>query len=405
MQSLKELYKVGPGPSSSHTIAPHRACKLFVEEFGPFPYYEVELYGSLSLTGRGHHTDSIIESTLKPGETKVTFNLDWEEDFPNGFYIFGLDENKEVKQKWTVFSTGGGSIQIKEKHLDWNDDLYRESTWKDIYKYVKEHNMSLEEYVYQYEPDLKEFLKDIVEAEIDAVTRGLNTEGKLPGQLALLRSAKGLFEQAQDTNYSGGERNTLLLMAYAYAASEESADGHMSVTGPTLGSCGILASFVYHCVVDLKYSIDKVCDALAVCGVFGNLIKTNATISGAIGGCQAEVGAAVSMVAAGFAYLQGQSIEQIEYAAEIGMEHNLGLTCDPVLGYVMIPCIERNAMGILRSRDCALLSKTMSKIKDHLISFDMVVKTMNETGEMIPIELKETSEGGLAKEYLNVYAD
>ncbi|MBR2595470.1 MAG: L-serine ammonia-lyase, iron-sulfur-dependent, subunit alpha [Solobacterium sp.] len=400
MQSLKELYKVGPGPSSSHTIAPHRACKLFVEEFGPYPYYEAELFGSLSLTGKGHHTDAIIINSL-PGHTEVKFSLDWEEEFPNGFYLTAFDDDHVEQHKWTIFSVGGGSIRIKEKHLEWNDDLYTEKNWKEVYDRLQRENITLPQYVYSYEPDLKYFLSEIVDAEIDAVKRGLNAEGHLPGKLALLRSAKALYEQSRICG--AAERDTVRLMAYAYAACEESADGHMSVTGPTLGSCGIIAAMVYYYIKDRDFPREQVVDALAVGGVFGNVIKTNATISGAVGGCQAEVGAAVSMAAAAIAYLEGESIEQIEYAAEIGMEHNLGLTCDPVLGYVMIPCIERNGMGILRARDAALLSRHMSKIKDHVITFDMVVHTMNETGEMIPIELKETSEGGLAKEYLSVY--
>jgi L-serine dehydratase len=188
-------------------------------------------------------------------------------------------------------------------------------------------------------------------------------------------------------------------MAFAYAASEENAAGHTCVTAPTLGACGVLASYMYYCSKEMHIDKDQLIDALAVGGLFGNLIKSNATISGAVGGCQAEVGAAVSMTAASCAYLLGLDQEQIEYAAEIGMEHNLGLTCDPVMGYVMIPCIERNAMGVLRAADSAQLSKYMSSIRRHLISFDLVVKTMNDTGKQIPIELKETSEGGLAKEY------
>ena len=212
------------------------------------------------------------------------------------------------------------------------------------------------------------------------------------------RSAKELYEQSN--KLEGSEKERMRLMAYAYAASEENGAGNTCVTAPTLGACGVMASLLYYYAKDKRASEKDLIHALAVGGVIGNLIKTNATISGAVGGCQAEIGAAVSMASAACAYLEGLPISQIEYAAEIGMEHNLGLTCDPVMGYVMIPCIERNAMGILRAVDAALLSKHMSQVKEHLVSFDMVVNTMNETGKQIPISLKETAQGGLAKEFL-----
>ena len=399
MQSLKELYKVGKGPSSSHTLAPERACLLFTKVFGTFPYYEAELFGSLSLTGKGHATDAVIENTL-PGETKVIFLLETKEEFPNGFYIRAYDTNHELQHSWTVFSLGGGSIQIKEYPLDWDSEVYKENSYKEISEVLSKKNISLLDYIYAYEPDLKEHLKMIVRAELDCVEKGLNTEGLLPGKLNLLRSAKELYESSLNTS-SVEESRRLKMMAYAYAASEENGAGHTCVTAPTLGACGVIASMVNYYIRDCHFSMDKVSDALAVGGIFGNLIKQNASISGATAGCQAEIGAAVSMASASICYLENQDLKAIEYAAEIGMEHNLGLTCDPVMGYVLIPCIERNAMGILRSYDAALLSKHMSNIKEHLVSFDMVVKTMKETGSQIPITLKETSQGGLAKEFFN----
>ena len=399
MQSLKELYKVGKGPSSSHTLAPERACLLFTKVFGTFPYYEAELFGSLSLTGKGHATDAVIENTL-PGETKIIFSLETKEEFPNGFYIRAYDTNHELQHSWTVFSLGGGSIQIKEYPLDWDSEVYKEHSYKEISEVLSKKNISLLDYIYAYEPDLKEHLKMIVRAELDCVEKGLNTEGLLPGKLNLLRSAKELYESSLNTS-SVEESRRLKMMAYAYAASEENGAGHTCVTAPTLGACGVIASMVNYYIRDCHFSMDKVSDALAVGGIFGNLIKQNASISGATAGCQAEIGAAVSMASASICYLENQDLKAIEYAAEIGMEHNLGLTCDPVMGYVLIPCIERNAMGILRSYDAALLSKHMSNIKEHLVSFDMVVKTMKETGSQIPITLKETSQGGLAKEFFN----
>ncbi len=403
MQAITELYKVGRGPSSSHTLAPERACRLFTKQFGVFPYYEAELFGSLSLTGKGHHTDQIIIETL-PGDCKVIFSLDWEEEFPNGFYLRAYDENHVLQQKWTIFSIGGGSLKIKEFPLNWNDEVYHEKNFAQIRTVLQERKISLTDYIYEYEPDLRKSLAVILEAMLSCVYNGLHNTGMLPGKLMLPRTASRLFESA--VYAPSDEQKDLFLMAYSYAASEENACGHTCVTAPTLGACGVLAAYMYYCDKNLKISHDLLVDALAVGGLFGNLIKTNATISGAVGGCQAEVGAAVSMTAAADAWLNGMmvgrvNIDEIEYAAEIAMEHNLGLTCDPVLGYVMIPCIERNAVGVLRAVDSARLAHYMGRIRPHQVSFDMVVETMNETGKKIPIELRETSEGGLAKEFMN----
>ncbi|MDO4414744.1 MAG: L-serine ammonia-lyase, iron-sulfur-dependent, subunit alpha [Erysipelotrichaceae bacterium] len=397
MQAIKELYKAGRGPSSSHTLAPERACRLFTETFGEFPYYEAELFGSLSLTGKGHYTDRIIMESL-PGECNVKFSLDWEEDFPNGFYLTSFNENHEMQHRWTVFSIGGGSIQIKEMPLDWNDEVYHEKSYREIRQLMKDQHISLLDYVYSHEPDLRPYLNHIIDVMIECVDRGITTDGILPGRLHMNRTAHQLYAQSTESLL---ENNDLRLMAYAFAAGEENAAGHTCVTAPTLGACGVMTALVYYCAKDRNMNRQRLCNALAIGGVFGNLIKSNATISGAVGGCQAEVGTAVSMAAASAAYLMGQDIDQIEYAAEIAMEHNLGLTCDPVMGYVMIPCIERNAMGVLRALDAATLSRYMSKVRKHLVSFDMVVETMKQTGMQIPIELRETAEGGLAREFLN----
>lgn len=396
MQAIRELYKFGRGPSSSHTLAPERACQLFLKENGSFPSYKVELFGSLSLTGKGHATDAVIRETLG-GNCDVLFSLDWDEEFPNGFYLRAYDENHVEQAKWTVFSLGGGSIQIKEYPVDYNEEVYSERTLEEVKKYIDQENMTLLEYVDQHEPDLKGYLETILDGMLDSVHRGITTSGVLPGPLQLRRGAKNLFEQTS-REYQPSDEKTRL-MAYAYGASEENAAGHACVTAPTLGACGVMAAMCYHAIHDLKYARSEVIDALEIGGLFGNLIKQNASISGAVAGCQAEVGAAVSMTSAAIAYLMGLHFDQVEYAAEIGMEHHLGLTCDPVMGYVMIPCIERNAMGVLRSYDAAVLARHMSSIREHLISFDMIVKTMNETGKQIPLELKETSTGGLAKEF------
>jgi len=396
MQSIKELYKVGRGPSSSHTLAPERACRLFNAQFGKADHYEAELFGSLSLTGKGHHTDQVIIDTL-PSKTTVIFSLDWKESFPNGFYLRSYDADNSLLHKWTVFSIGGGSIEIKEFPTNYNDEVYKETSFEEIHDLCRKEGISLLDYIYGYEPDLPEYLSTILDAMVDCVERGLHTEGRIPSELEMYRSAHQLYEEAVETR--GRERDDLFRMAYAYAASEENAAGHTCITAPTLGACGVMTAFMYDCVESHLYMRDQLINALAIGGLFGNLIKTNATISGAVGGCQAEVGTAVSMTAAAYSYLLGGNIDQNEYAAEIAMEHHLGLTCDPVKGYVMIPCIERNAMGILRAIDAAVLSQYMSRIRRHSISFDMVVRTMNETGLQLPRQLKETAEGGLAKEY------
>lgn len=396
MQAIKELYKMGRGPSSSHTLAPERACRLFTEVNGTFPYYQAELFGSLSLTGKGHCTDKVIRETL-PGPCEVIFSRDWDESFPNGFYLRAFDSEKKECLKWTVFSLGGGSIEIREYPVGYNSEVYTEKNLREIKEVLKKGNISIAEYVYRHEPDLPEYLSGILEGMYACAERGLQTEGVLPGKLNMQRSAARLYRESLDISVA--ERNDLRLMAYAHAAGEENAAGNTCITAPTLGACGVMTALMYYCHHDLAVEKERLIDALAVGGLFGNLIKQNATISGAVGGCQAEVGAAVSMAAAAYASLMNLNTDQIEYAAEIGMEHHLGLTCDPVMGYVMIPCIERNAVGVLRAIDAAVLAKYMSRVRGHLVSFDMVVETMNETGRQIPIELKETSEGGLAREF------
>ncbi len=395
MQSLKELYKIGRGPSSSHTLAPERACRLFLEKNGSFSRYEVELYGSLSLTGKGHNTDKVIKETLN-GPCEVLFKRDWEEDFPNGFYLTGYREDGS-SLRWCVFSLGGGSIQIKEYPLSIDENVYPEHSFREIKETLIREKTDLAGYAYLYESDLKDHLRMILHTMIECVERGLHREGLLPGKLKISRCAGRLLKEAEEA--AEEEKRDIRLMAYAFAAGEENADGGTCVTAPTLGSFATMAALFYWLYHDEKIDEERLIDALAAGGVFGNLIKTNATISGAVGGCQAEVGAAVSMASASYAYLLGLSSDEIEYAAEIAMEHHLGLTCDPVMGYVMIPCIERNAVGVLRAIDAAGLSRYLSKVRGHLISFDMVVKTMNETGKRFAVELRETSAGGLAKEF------
>lgn len=394
MQSLKELYKVGPGPSSSHTLGPKRACDLYLKRYHKeIDQVIVELYGSLSLTGKGHYTDYIILECFKDYNPQVLFKLDWDYDFDNGLIIKGYKDSVLIKE-WVVYSVGGGSIEILNENYNFNKEVYPQKDFKEIESYCNSVNNDLLTYVLDHEKDILSYLDDIFEAMIASVENGLLGEGYLKGTLKVKKVAKELILKARNTN-----DNNLKLMAYAFATNEENAMGNTVVTAPTLGSCGVLASLVYNLYHDLNYPKDKIVKGLAVAGVFGNIIKQNATISGAVGGCQAEIGVACAMGSALMSYVNDLSFKEIEYAAEMGIEHHLGLTCDPIGGYVIIPCIERNAVASVRCVDNYNLSKNLFNIKSNLIDFDTIIKTMNFTGSKIPIELKETSLGGLAKEY------
>lgn len=397
MESLKKLYKIGYGPSSSHTLAPALACQMYKDEFNQVDHVRVELYGSLSLTGKGHFTDYIIKKTFSPWRCEVQFKLDWNESFPNGFYIYGFDAESNLIQRWTVFSVGGGSIKILEKTNTDLKDPYQEKNMSEIMEVCTQRNMSFFDYVLEKEPDIENYLSKILDAMLNSVEIGLQASGVLPGKLQMERSAKSIYLKSKTVD-DEMESIRLRQIAYAYATSEQNASVQTVVTAPTLGSCGIMAGMMYYYYNDVQISRQRLIKALAVGGLFGNVIKTNATISGAVGGCQAEVGAACCMAAAASAYLNDLSLKQIEYAAEIAMEHHLGLTCDPVGGYVIIPCIERNGVALLRAFDAMLLAKYMGKIKENRVRFDMVVNTMSYTGQKLPLELKETSLGGLALE-------
>ena len=394
MKSLKELYRIGPGPSSSHTLGPQRASLIFKSRYPNAHHYEVELYGSLSLTGKGHLTDYIIVETMKPKECRVFFKVKEELKHPNTMKLLAFSKENELLGEMVVYSVGGGAIRIEGEESGEGKDIYPHHSLKEIQEYCASHNMELWEYIDVFDP-MDDYIEKIMNQMIETVESGLSKEGVLPGDLRLERIAKELKEKA-DSCKSAVEKEKLLLSAYAYGASEENAGGSITVTAPTLGSSGILPSLVTYYYKDLGYTKESICKGLKVAGLFGNLIKENATISGAQGGCQAEIGAAVSMGAAMVAYLRGLNVAQIEYAAEIGIEHHLGLTCDPVGGYVMIPCIERNAVGVLRAIDAAIIAQGVSEVRDHKVSFDMVVNTMNYTGKKIPLELRETSLGGLA---------
>ena len=391
MKSLKELYRIGPGPSSSHTLGPQRAASLFKERYPNAHHYEVELFGSLALTGKGHLTDYIIIETMKPKECVVLFKNRRELKHPNTMQLSAYDEADRLLGEWTVYSIGGGAIQIEGEKSKEGADVYPHHLMKDIEAYCETHSMTLWEYVNHFDP-LDDYMDTILQQMMATVDGGLAREGVLPGDLKLKRIAKELKQKA-DTAKSAAEREKLLLCAYAYSASEENASGSMTVTAPTLGSSGILPALVcyYHRI--LGVSREQLRNGLKVAGLFGNLIKENATISGAQGGCQAEIGSASAMAAAGLAYLQGGDDEQIVNAMAFALKNMLGLTCDPVCGLVEVPCIKRNSAGAVNAVTSAqmALAGVCSAIAP-----DEVIDTMRRIGNALPACLKETSEGGLA---------
>lgn len=398
MQSLKELYKIGNGPSSSHTMGPKRAAEMFKNKNQDADKFEVILYGSLALTGKGHLTDKIIEKTLEGTETEIKMDLETEcPVHPNTMDLIAYKNGKEI-DKMKVYSVGGGTIKIDGEKESLVPHIYPHKNFEEIKLYCKEKNIDLCQYVYEVEgkEELNEYLADVWEAMKNAVETGLNTTGIIPGRLKLKRRASEIYDVVLEEE-SPEIRRSRLLSSYAYAVSEENASGGQIVTAPTCGASGVLPAVLYYMKSEKGYNDDDIIKALAVAGLFGNLIKQNASISGAECGCQAEVGTACSMAAAATAFLLKLDIERIENSAEVAMEHHLGLTCDPVHGYVQIPCIERNAVAAMRAVDSAYLSLLLGKHKS--VSFDTVVETMYETGRDLNSHYRETSNGGLAKKY------
>ena len=397
MKSLRELYKIGNGPSSSHTMGPKKAVRLFEKKNPELDEIKVYLYGSLGLTGKGHLTDAVIKNTIKSCKVEVIFDLDMDCDIhPNTFDIEGY-KNGEVVDKWRVYSIGGGSIKIEGENERDSKDIYDLKYYKDIKKYCEDKNISLYDYVLENEDsDFVNFLKRVWEVMKASVETGLTKEGIIPGKLKLDRRSKFIYESNIE-NEQPDMKRTRMLSSYAYAVTENNASGEEIVTAPTCGACGVVPAVLYYSYKQENYSEERILEALAVAGIVGNIVKENASISGAECGCQAEVGTACSMAAAARMYLIGGNLTQIENAAEIAMEHHLGLTCDPIYGYVQIPCIERNAVAAMRAVDAANLSKIIPS--NRKISFDVVVETMYETGKDLKEHYRETSEGGLAKKY------
>ncbi len=398
MESLRELYKIGVGPSSSHTMGPQRAALKIKETYKNADHFVVYLHGSLALTGKGHLTDYIIEETLGKENVEVHFVSEALPKHPNGM-VFEIYQNDKLLDKVTVYSVGGGALMYDNSKLQPPKQIYPHHNLNEILDYCDKKGINLYDYTLEFEDDnFKAYLYEILDAMFKCVESGLSTPGVIPGRLQLKRVAKSIYQQAINTRRSG-ERDRLLISSYAYAVSEENACGHQIVTAPTCGASGVVPAVMYYCYKQLNIPRKEIIKALAVAGIFGNVIKTNATISGADGGCQAEIGSACAMAAAAYGWTLELNNNLIQYAAEMGLEHNLGLTCDPVGGYVQIPCIERNGFGALRAIDAAMYAKQLGYLRKNKVSFDAVVRVMKQTGKDLNSAYKETSLGGLAKEF------
>ena len=398
MKSLKELYRIGIGPSSSHTMGPRNAAEMFLAKHPEAKSFEVTLYGSLAATGKGHMTDVAIIDTLQP---HAPLDLLWEPEIflpfhPNGMLFKSKDENGNVTDEWTVFSVGGGALAEEGVSNTASPDIYEMTKMSQILGWCERTGRSYWEYVQQCEDsDIWDYLNEVWKTMRAAVERGLDQEGVLPGPLNLRRKASTYYIKAK--GFKDNLRSRGLVFSYALAVSEENASVGKIVTAPTCGSCGVVPAVLYHLQESRDFSQMRMLRALATAGLVGNIVKHNATISGAEGGCQAEVGVACSMAAAAASQLFGGSPAQIEYACEMGLEHHLGMTCDPVCGLVQIPCIERNAYAAARALDSNIYSAFTDGT--HRVSFDKVVDVMKQTGHDLPSLYKETSTGGLAKDY------
>jgi len=397
MESIRSLYRIGRGPSSSHTLGPDAAARMFALRYPEADRFRVTLYGSLAKTGRGHLTDQAVLDALKPAPVELVFDTETSDlPHPNTMDFIAYAQGGELGFA-RVLSVGGGKIQVVNGPPATPEDVYEMNSFAAIKAYCLREQIRLWQYTERVEgPDLLLFLHTIWQAMQNAVFEGLKAEGTLPGGLNVQRKAKLLFNQ-RHIDESPNTRTSRLVSAYAFAVAEQNAGGGVVVTAPTCGSSGVLPAVLLYMQHKNDFSDDEIVRALAAAGLIGNLIKTNASISGAECGCQAEIGSATAMAAAALAELFGMDLDQIEYAAEVAIEHSLGLTCDPVNGLVQIPCIERNAVAAMR----AISSFTLANFLTHTrkISFDVVVKTMYETGCDLFSKYRETAEGGLAKNY------
>ena len=401
MKSVKSIFKIGKGPSSSHTMGPFKAVTNYIENHPEAKGLHVTLYGSLAATGKGHLTDKAIEEAAANAGLDVVIAWEPKENLPehpNGMVVASVAEDGSLASSWTYYSVGGGDIKCMDIELADEDgaEVYEMSTMKEILDWCNKNGKAFWEFVQENEEKTKGFWEHIElvwKTMQKAVERGIDEEGALPGPLNIRRKAGSYYIKAD--GYGDVQRARGLIFAYALAVSEENACGGKIVTAPTCGSCGVLPGVLYHLKKVYGFSDQRIIRALATAGIIGNIVKHNASISGAEVGCQGEVGVACAMAAGAITQLMGGSPSQIEYAAEMGLEHHLGLTCDPVCGMVQIPCIERNAYAAARAMDASIYS--LYTDGRHRVSFDQVVRVMKETGKDLPSLYKETSEGGLAK--------
>lgn len=393
MESIREIYKIGHGPSSSHTMGPRKAAQSFLAKHPNALHFKVTLYGSLAATGRGHLTDKAILDVFARKNCEIIWRPDeFLPRHPNALKFEAVDEKGLITASWTAYSIGGGTVidDLTDKETR---RIYPHSSMQEILDYCHLNGLKFWQYIEQFEGvEIWTFLEEIWQVMQDSIKRGLNEDGVLPGELKLARKASSFKQQAP--NFSGPFKKRVHIFAYALAVSEENASGGKIVTAPTCGASGVLPAVLYYFRKVYKVEKDTIIKALATAGLIGNLVKTNASISGAEVGCQGEVGTACAMASGAATQMMGGTIYQIEYSAEMGLEHHLGLTCDPVAGLVQIPCIERNAFAAQR----ALAHNTFAMMGDgrHRISFDEVVKTMYETGINLQSQYRETSQGGLA---------
>ena len=399
MESIKELYKIGRGPSSSHTMGPEKACLTFKAENPEAESFKVILYGSLAKTGKGHGTDVVSVSSMAPIPCEVEFNLTKTDlPHPNTMELIAYKSEREIARR-KVFSVGGGSIRFENSDVVTPKKLYPHTSFKEISDYCKENRLRLWQYAEAMEPDdFKDYMRSIWETMKSAILRGIEDEGILPGGLEVQKKAKQLYN-AQHIDESAETRENRMVCAFAFAVSEQNASFGKVVTAPTCGASGVLPAVLYYEQQKHGFTDEQIIKALETGGIIGNLVKTNASISGAECGCQAEVGTACAMAAAALAELFGLNLEKIEYAAEIAIEHHLGLTCDPICGLVQIPCIERNAVASMRAINAVSLASFLSDSRK--ISLDKVIIAMKKTGLDIDKQYKETSEGGLAALHMN----
>jgi len=397
MKSIRSIYKIGLGPSSSHTMGPAFAADRVLKMYGDADYIKVTLFGSLAKTGKGHGTDRAISEILANVKHDIVFDCESETSFHPNTLEFTAYKNNVVIGNKIFYSIGGGEILADNEEKTYEKQVYTEKSFTEIASLCKSKNIRLSDYVFEHEDaDFKQYLFTVWKTMLNSINEGLSKSGILPGGLCVERKAQFLYNQ-KHIDESPQTRENRLVCSYAFAVSEQNADCSVIVTAPTCGSCGVLPAVLKYMQDKNHFTDDDILRALAVAGLIGNIVSTNASISGAECGCQAEIGTACSMAAAALCELFEMGIDQIEYAAEVAMEHHLGLTCDPVCGLVQIPCIERNAVAAMRAINALSLANFL--FASRKVSFDVVVETMYQTGKDLSHLYRETSEGGLARLY------